>query len=119
MNASTAKAIAGALLTCGAMVAGIGLAGGTAEAQPTFRFTPAPDGGPWTWCPGQDMSGINTTTGRGGPGIGVDWDMTVCHTWYGVNWGWGNVTPYIWDGPDPPPEGIEIRQCPPISFLCP
>jgi hypothetical protein len=105
MNGSTAKAIAGALLTIGAMTAGVVLASGMPR--------------PWTWCPGQDMTGLDTDTGRGGPGPLVQWDMSQCHTWYYVNWGYGNVTPSVWDGPNPPEEGTAIRQCPPITFMCP
>jgi hypothetical protein len=80
---------------------------------------PFPAGGPWTWCPGQDMMGLHTNTGRGGPGPFVNWDMSQCHTWYYVNWGYGNISPSVWDGPNPPEEGTAIRQCPPISFMCP
>ena len=71
-----------------------GLASGLAEAQPAFGpfVAPFPAGGPWTWCPGQDMTGLHTDTGRGGPGPLVQWDMSQCHTWYYVNWGYGNVT---------------------------
>jgi len=121
VDGSTAKAIAAALLTIGAMTAGVGLASGLAEAQPAFGtfVAPFPAGGPWTWCPGQDMTGLHTDTGRGGPGPLVQWDMSQRHTWYYVNWGYGNVTPSVWDGPNPPEEGTAIRQCPPISFMCP
>ena len=84
MDRCTAKAIAGVLLTIGAMTAGVGLASGLAEAQPAFGpfVAPFPAGGPWTW-------------------------------------GYGNVTPSVWDGPNPPEEGTATRQCPPISFMCP
>ncbi len=54
----------------------------------------------------------------GAPG-NVIWDNNVCHTWYYVNWGYGNISPGVWDGPDPPPDGLAIRQCPPNSFMCP
>jgi len=122
MNGSTAKAIAGVLLTTGAMTSGVGVAAGMADAQPAFGtfVAPHPAGGPWTWCPGDSLtSGLNPATGRGAPGVSVNWDMRQCHTWYYVNWGYGNVTPSVWDGPNPPEEGTAIRQCPPISFMCP
>ena len=120
MNGSTAKAIAGVLLTAGTMTAGVGPAAGMAEAQPeigTF-VAPHPAGGPDP-APGPDMTGLHTETNRGGPGPLVQWDMSQCHTWYYVNWGYGNLTPSVWDGPNPPEAGLEIRKCPPISFMCP
>ncbi len=59
-------------------------------------------------------------THTGGPGTAVNWDWGVCHTWFAVNVGMGNVSSNIWDGVDPPPPGaFEQRRCPPISFLCP
>jgi hypothetical protein len=52
-----------------AMTTHVGLASGLAEAQPDFGTFVAhfPASGPWTWCPGQDMTGLHTDTGRGGP----------------------------------------------------
>jgi hypothetical protein len=47
----------------------------------------------------------------------IDWDMSVCHTYYGVGYKQGNIGDYVWDapaGPPPPPP-----QCPPIAFMCP
>lgn len=106
-----------ALLGCGAIAASILLSAGTAHAVP--GLAPPPQGGPYTWCPGDRLDeGINPATGKGAPG-NVVWDNNVCHTWYYVNWGYGNLSPGIWDGPNPPPEGLQIRQCPPISFMCP
>jgi hypothetical protein len=32
----------------------------------------------------------------------VRWDSNVCHTYYCVNFGTGNVASNIWDGPNPP-----------------
>ena len=46
---------------------------------------------------------------QGGPYQGVQWDMNVCHTWYRVALGAGNVPegPHnqsdVWEGPNPPP----------------
>jgi hypothetical protein len=48
----------------------------------------------------------------------VDWDTSVCHEWWAVNVGMGNVSRNIWEG-DPPPEAFEPVQCPPFAFLCP
>ena len=78
-------------------LAGFGLAGGTAQAD---------NQGPFRWCPGQSMNP------PAGPGLTVVWDMNVCHTWYRVDYGKGNVannyggppgSPNIWDGDSPPP----------------
>jgi len=115
------RIIAGALLSGGVAVAGLGLTAGIAQAQPGSVppiHGPLSDGGPWTWCPGQPMSGIDTTTGRGGPGPGVQWDMGRCHTWWGVYWGHGNVAPSIWDGPDPPPPEAFQRPWCGFPFMC-
>jgi hypothetical protein len=74
-------------------LAGLGLAAGTAQA--------APPGDPYTWCPGDDP--------RGEPGGAFvtsppNWDWSVCHTYYIVNYGQGNVSNSIWDGENPPPD---------------
>jgi hypothetical protein len=56
--------------------------------------------GPYNWCPGDDPGG-----GPGGPFNSPgppNWDWGICHTWYSVNYGQGNVSPTIWDGPNPP-----------------
>jgi hypothetical protein len=66
----------GALLSGAAAMAGFGLAAGTAQAA---------NQGPYRWCPGQSMSP------PAGPGLTVVWDMNVCHTWYRVDYGKGNV----------------------------
>ena len=113
------RTLASALLSGGVAVTGLALAAGPAQSQPGFGG-PLTDGGPWHWCPGDSMSeGLDPTTGRGAPGVPVDWDMTRCHTWYGTNYGMGNINPYIWDGDNPPPEAITPRPCPPIAFMCP
>ena len=41
--------------------------------------------GPHQWCPGQSMDW------PAGPWDEVDWDMSVCHTWYVAGMGHGNV----------------------------
>jgi hypothetical protein len=87
------RIIAGVLLSGGVAVAGLGLAAGTAQADPVLApLFPAPalSGGPYRWCPGQRL-----------PSVDVGWDMNVCHTWYRVNNGQGNVGHDIWDGSNP------------------
>ena len=116
------KRIARGILACGALAAGLALATGTAHAEPALGpilIAPPPQGGPYTWCPGDRLDeGINPATGKGAPG-NVVWDNNICHTWYYVDWGYGNISPSVWDGPNTPEEGTAIRQCPPISFMCP
>jgi hypothetical protein len=87
------RIIAGALLTGGVALAGLGLGSGTAQAH-----------NPHNWCPGDPM------TYPVGPGPAYSWDMNICHTWFWVRNGKGNV-PYngrlpsmLWDGDVPPPD---------------
>jgi hypothetical protein len=88
-----------ALLSGGLAVASVGLGAGTALAIPD---------GPHHWCPGQQRNPPN------GPGQGTLWDWNVCHTFWFVGYGQGNVpasygaAPTIWEGdnpPGPPPPG--------------
>jgi hypothetical protein len=74
--------LAAALLGGGVTAAAIGLGAGTAQANP------------FTWCPGQPMLGMHGSTG--GPGLDVQWDMTRCHTWYGVRHGFGHTVIGSW-----------------------
>jgi hypothetical protein len=106
-NHTLKRILAGALLSGGVAVAGLGMGAGTAQAD-----------GPHHWCPG------NPKNMPYAPNAFVDWDWNVCHTWYPTNYGMGNVTSQgrptsIWDGDNPPPEAIAPRVCPPISFMCP
>src|SRR5205085_6958772 len=64
------RIIAGALLSGGLGLAGLGLGAGTAQAVT----------GPYQWCPGQPL-----------PATGLVWDMNRCHTYYKVGYGQGNV----------------------------
>lgn len=70
--------------------------------------------GPNRWCPGDSLY-----MDRGGPYQGVQWDMNVCHTWYRVAQGAGNVGegPHnqsdVWEGPDPPPPAPAPAPAPP------
>src|ERR1700730_14497607 len=68
--------IAGALLSGGVALTVFGLAAGPAQADPGDPFSAQPHG----WCPGQGL-----------PFPGIQWDMGVCHTWYMVPVGQGNV----------------------------
>jgi len=90
---SLRKMIAGALLSGGLAVTGVGLAAGPAQAD---------DGG-WgpakRWCPGQELP----STGNHVTDPLHDWDMNRCHTYYYLWPGMGNVSNLIWDGEDPPP----------------
>lgn len=93
MNRISRLAVA-VLASGGVGLAGLGLAGGAAQADP----------GSGTWCPGQPLPYNGPTD--------VVWDMTVCHTWYSVHYKQGNVGDYIWaDSPPPVP--------PPIIFAPP
>lgn len=122
------RIIARTLLSGGVAVAALGLAAGTAQADRGFMPSihgllpedgPVPPGasGPYKCCPGDGM-GIRGATGHGCPpgsqGLGVNWDRSVCHTWWGVLWGHGNVDTSVWEGTDPPPP--EATQKPPCGF---
>jgi hypothetical protein len=80
----------------------VGSAAGTSpsESHSAPRYLgPFNAGGPYRWCPGDDRTG--------GPGRPFfmnppNWDWSVCHTYYVVQAGKGNVAPGIWDGDNPP-----------------
>jgi hypothetical protein len=104
------RLVVAALVSGGVAAAGLGLAAGTASAQPGL---PTDDGGwgpPHQWCPGQSLwiSGNHVTNP-------VIWDNNVCHTYYVVNFGMGNVAQNIWDGPNPP---AKPNPPPPIGLYC-
>lgn len=66
--------LAATALAAGAVAAaGLALDTATAQADP---FTAQPN----SWCPGQAL-----------PFSNIQWDMSVCHTWYTVPFGKGNV----------------------------
>ena len=59
------------------------------------------------------------------PATTEHWDTNICHTWYNVGYGQGNVpgagpgpTTSIWDGDNPPPNDA-IHPCPPFAWMCP
>lgn len=116
-NIQNKRVIAGALLSGGIAVAGLGLGAGTAQAI----------AGPFTWCPGQSMvwpAGPDMTFGVNPPITEHHvWDMSVCHTWYHIPAGWGNVPivapngqntltgSNVWDGDNPPGDNPGNVQC--------
>ena len=102
--------VTAAALLSGA-VAGVGPTGFTAQAQPGIP-APADDNG-WGpahhWCPGQEprpATGNHVTDP-------LNWDWNVCHTYYFLWSGMGNVSSMIWDGDNPPP-----RPGPPMGVYC-
>jgi hypothetical protein len=109
------KILAGALLS-GIAVTGMVLAPGTAQARPR-SLTPIhgllPVDGPVP--PG--ASGLHPQTGRGCP-PNMNWDKTQCHTWYGVVWGHGNVSPGVWEGTGPPPPEATQKPWCGFPFMC-
>jgi hypothetical protein len=116
-----AARVAAGLLTVGAAAASLALGSGVANATD----------GPFTWCPGQSM---NKPSGPNDPAtpmlsdITYSWDMNRCHTWYKVDYGYGNVPKIfngqtslsgssVWDGDNPPGENPTGFNCSP--FWCP
>jgi hypothetical protein len=85
MKRRTAR-LATTVLVAGSLgLAALGLGAGIANA-----------GGPYQWCPGQSQHV------PGGALDEVNWDWSVCHTYWVVRPPMGNVTPGIWDGDTPP-----------------
>lgn len=69
--------------------------------------------GPCHWCPGDPP--VQTGNLRVDP---VRWDASICHTYWYVTPGQGNVSRVIWDGddppaPPPPPPGLNFCPIPP------
>ncbi len=94
----------------------VGLGVSTAQALPDIPIPlgswpgcPADNpSGPCRWCPGDPP--VQTGNLRVNP---VIWDASICHTYWYVRPGQGNVAQNIWDGetppaPPPPPPGITI-----------
>jgi hypothetical protein len=98
------RIIAGALMSASLAMTGLGLSVGTAEAgtDPT---------GPFTWCPGDPP--VETGNKKYNP---VVWDESICHEYWIVYHGQGNVAQNIWDGPNPPapPPGMGFAPPPPL-----
>ncbi len=113
----TRRIVAGALLSSSIVAAaGLALTPGIARATD----------GPYTWCPGQSM---DWPTGPNRYGKAYTWDMNVCHTFYNVSYGYGNVEwgnsdvaptltgSSVWEGDNPPgpnPSGVNCG-----LFWCP
>lgn len=104
MSAHTRKRyIAGALISATLAGSAMSVVAGTAEAQ-------VPPGGPYTWCPGDPP--VETGNKKFNP---VRWDEGICHEYWFVYHGQGNVAQNIWDGPNPPgpPPGQGVGVPPP------
>lgn len=108
--------LGGALLSSGIAVMGLGLAAGAQADTGPAPLRPAPlplDDNGWgpakQWCPGDELpaTGNHVTDPFRG------WDMTVCHTYYYLWPGMGNVSNMIWDGDNPPPKPDSGYQPPP------
>jgi hypothetical protein len=84
-----------ALVSGGMGMAGFGLAPVTAHADPNTDWGPAKH-----WCPGEPLP----PTGNHVTDPIHDWNSTVCHTYYYLWPGMGNVSHMIWDGDNPPPK---------------
>lgn len=114
--------LATTVLVCGSLAGPVEAS--TAQAKPG----PVPLGswpgcpednpsGPCHWCPGDPP--VQTGNLRVNP---VVWDANVCHTYWYVYSGQGNVAQNIWEGetppapPPPPPPGLSF--CP-IPRWCP
>ncbi len=101
----TKKIFAGVLLPIGFAVAGMApLSAGVAEAKEWGDGTD----GPFSWCPGDPP--VPTGNIRVNP---VIWDNNICHEWWLVDYGMGNVAKNIWDGPNPPPRAPTQGYVPP------
>lgn len=73
----TLKSTIAAALLCGSVAVTVfALAPVPVHADPNDTFAAQPH----SWCPGQAL-----------PFRGTQWDMGVCHTWYEVPFGQGNV----------------------------
>jgi hypothetical protein len=88
MNRTLIAGLATAALVSGGLgLAGLGLAAGTAQAQPSF--VPLA-----TWCPGQPVPGYPP----------VVWDMNVCHDYYETTNTPDHLT-HVVEGEFAPPNG--------------
>ena len=107
MTTSTLKRFAaGALMSLSVAMAGVGLTAGTPklsravryrwEVGPGVRRTTPPAHA--RWCPGDPP--VQTGNIRVYP---VVWDNNVCHTYWYVYSGQGNVAHNIFEGDTPPP----------------
>ncbi|WP_076246983.1 hypothetical protein [Mycobacterium sp. SP-6446] len=114
-----------AVLLWGGVAGVVAMSAGTAQAQPgpvpldNHAWPGCPDdhpAGPCRWCPG--MAPVHTGNQRVNP---VIWDNNVCHTYWYVTPGQGNVAQNIFEGdspPPPPPAPPGLKFCP-IPPWCP
>jgi hypothetical protein len=93
-----------ALVSAGVGLAGLGLAPASARADPNTDWGPAKH-----WCPGEPLP----STGNHVTDPLHDWNASVCHTYYYLWPGMGNVSHMIWDGDNPPP-----KPPPPVGLYC-
>lgn len=84
---------AGSLMSAGVAIAGLVLTPAIAHADGFAK-------GPFTWCPGQNPASVSQINPP-------NWDWNVCHTYWSVSGGLGNVAPNVWEGELPPP-GIPL-----------
>ncbi|MGX9788082.1 hypothetical protein [Mycobacterium sp. MMS18-G62] len=100
------RMVASALMSISVAVAGVGMTVGIAQASPRSpvplnAWPGCPDDhpeGPCRWCPGDPP--VQTGNLRTNP---VVWDNNVCHTYWYVYHGQGNVAQNIFEGEAPPP----------------
>lgn len=81
------------LATAALAAGGLGLFTGIAHA----------DAGPYQWCPGNNPGGFGggfTSSADATP----NWDWNICHIYYYVDEGRGNVSSTVWEGAGPPPQ---------------
>jgi hypothetical protein len=93
------KILAGGLLSA-SLAAGLGVTVGAPVAQ-ADAWPGCPNdhpAGPCRWCPGDPP--VQTGNLRVNP---VVWDAHVCHTYWYVEHGQGNVAQNIFEGEVPPP----------------
>jgi hypothetical protein len=99
-------------------VVGAGTAQGLPGPFPLGSWPGCPEdnpSGPCRWCPGDPP--VQTGNLRVDP---VIWDNDVCHTYWYVYFGQGNVAQNIFEGdappppPPPPPPGLNFCPIPPF-----
>ncbi|MBE1548025.1 hypothetical protein GGC64_002033 [Mycobacterium sp. OAS707] len=86
------------LVSAGLSLGGFGLAAGTAHADAWPGCPNDHPEGPCRWCPGDPP--VQTGNHITNP---VVWDESVCHTYWYVYFGQGNVAQNIFEGDTPPP----------------
>jgi hypothetical protein len=118
------RAASAVMVSGGLSLAGLALSADTAHADPWPGCET--EKGPCHWCPGDEAphTGNHITDP-------VVWDWNVCHTYWYVWPGQGNVANLIWDGdtppppPPPPPPALisTYEQCVqmlgPLALFCP